>query len=85
MMLIIFNEAALYRQIKLFTVNYKITNPERNLPNYPRTRRSRAQYSHRSKDESWLSGKWAVSITATTGAQPEHVGGPAIGRGRVRC
>ena len=51
---------------------------------WPRTRRSRGRYSHQNSDASLPSRKWAVSITVTSGAQPEN-GGVAIVRAEEMC
>jgi hypothetical protein len=43
------------------------------------------QSSHRNKDESWLSRKWVVSITATTGALAENGRAVIVRAEDVRC
>ncbi len=68
---IIFNEAALYRHVKTFTAYY---HGRRTHLSLAKDSPSRGRCSRQNSDESWLSRKWAASITVTSGAQPENGG-----------
>jgi Integrase core domain len=68
---IIFSEAGLYRHVK--HSRHIITGAE-HISHWPRIRPSRGRCSRQNLDASWLSRKWAASITVTSDAQPENGG-----------